>query len=138
MHCGEDFKSPVDADSGRPVENRHTGGVDSNQLGTDEGNGAVKTVAVLVAVFGLVSLPFVTPPGMTLFYVAAAILSGLSAAGQSSAGEAAARGGSLLAVTPVVLWFLSALVLDTGASMGGLVPAVVYAIVVSSLARQIG
>lgn len=136
MHCGVDFEHPVDADSGRAVESRHSGGVDSNQLGPEEADTAVRVVAVLVAVFGLVTLPFVTPPGVTLFSVAAALLAGVSAGGQSSAAEAAARGGSLLAVTPVVLWLVAALVLGTGASLGGLVPALAYAIVVAAVARQ--
>ena len=136
MHCGEEFEQPVDADSGRAVENRHSGGVDSDQLGTDDGSAGPTAVGVAVAVFGLVTLPFVTPPGMTLFYLAAAVGAGLVAAAQSSTGEAVARGGTALGATPVVLWFLSALVLGTGASPGGLVPALVYSILVSSAARR--
>ena len=136
MHCGEDFQQPIDADSGRAVENRHSGGTDGNQLGTDDDGRSATAAGVAVAIFGLVTLPFVTPPGMSLFYVAAAVGAGMVAAAQSSTAQAIARGGTALGATPIVLWFLSALVLDTGASPRGLVPALVYSILVSSVAKR--
>ena len=141
MHCGEDFPSPVDADSGRAIRNRHSGTDvgerEQNQLGVTEDGAGQPVVGVLVAVFGLITLPFVTPPNMTLFSLAAAVGSGVFAARQSSTGGAVARGGVSLAAAPVVVWFLSLLVSDTGSfSLGSLVGPVVYAVVVSSVARQ--
>jgi len=136
MHCGEDFREPVDAETGRAVENRHTGGVDDDQLGTaDDGN--VTLVGALVVVVGLFTLPWVTPPGMALFYFAAAVGPGLLAARQPSVDAAVARGGTALAAAPFLLWALSAVVPDTGEfSLGGLVGPVVYAAVVLTVVRQ--
>jgi len=137
MHCGEDFQSAIDADSGRPVQSRAGGNADHEQSANDGGSDA-KTVGLLVAVAGLVTLPFVTPPNMTLFYAAAAVGSGIYAARQLSPREAASRGGLLLAVAPLVLWTLSLVVPGTGEfSLGALLGPLAYAIVVSSLARAI-
>jgi hypothetical protein len=138
MHCGEDFPTAIDADSGRPVQDRAAEQADYEESVKD-GSSDAMTVGLLVGVFGLVTLPFVTPPNMTLFAVAAAVGSGVFAARQGSLGEAVSRGGSSLAAAPFVLWFLSLLVPGTGSfSLGALVGPLVYAVVVSSVARQLG
>jgi len=138
MHCGEDFPSAIDADSGRPVQDRADGRADYEESVAGGSSDAI-TVGFLVAVVGLVTLPFVTPPNMTLFYVAAAVGSGVFAARQPSMSEAAARGGLALALAPLVLWTLSFVVPGTGdPSPGGLVPALAYAVVVSAIARAVG
>jgi len=137
MHCGEDFPSAVDADSGRPVQDRATGKADYEES-VDGDSSDATTVGFLVAIVGLATLPFATPPNMLLFYVAAAVGAGIYAARQPSLREAASKGGLALAVAPLVLWTLSLVVPGTGdVSLGGLVPALAYAIVVSSIARAI-
>jgi len=138
MHCGEDFPSAIDADSGRPVQDR-AGGKAEYEESVDDGSSDATTVGFLVAVAGLVTLPFVTPPNMLLFYAAAAVGSGIYAARQSSLREAAAKGGSALAVAPLALWTLSLVVPGTGQfSLGALVPALAYAIVALAIARAVG
>jgi len=138
MHCGVDFESPIDADSGRTVRDRADERTDYEESVDDDESDA-KTVGFLVAIVGLVTLPFVTPPNMTLFYVTAAVGAGFYAARQPSLAEAAARGGLALAVAPLALLALSVVVPGTGGFAGGsLVPALAYAIVVSALARSIG
>lgn len=138
MHCGEDFSSAIDADSGRPVQDRAGGKADYEES-VDGGDSDATTAGFLIAIVGLVTLPFVTPPNMLVFYVTAAIVAGAVAASQSSLREAVSRGGLTLAVAPLVLWTLSFVVSGTGSvSPGGLVPALAYAIVVSALARAIG
>jgi len=138
MHCGEDFPSAIDADSGRPVQDRADQQADYEDS-VDDGSSDATTVGFLVAVFGLVTLPFVSPSGMLPFYVAAAVGSGVYAARQSSLAEAASNGGLALAVAPLVLWTLSVVVPGTGGlATGGLLPALAYAIVVSAIARAIG
>jgi len=138
MHCGEDFPSAIDADSGRPVQDRADQQADYEDS-VDDGSSDATTVGFLVAVFGLVTLPFVSPSGMLLFYVAAAVGSGAYAARQSSLAEAASKGGLALAVAPLALWTLSFVVPGTGGlSTGNLLPALAYAIVVSAIARSIG
>ncbi len=137
MHCGEDFPTAVDADSGRPVQDRATEKADYEES-VDGGSSDATTVGFLVAIVGLVTLPFATPPNMLLFYAAAAVGSGIYAAIQASLREAASKGGLALAVAPLVLWTLSLVVPGTGGfSVGGLVAALAYAIVVSSIARAI-
>lgn len=138
MHCGTDFPSAIDADSGRPVQDHADQQADYEES-VKGGSSDAMTVGFLVAVAGLVTLPFVTPSNMTLFYVAAAVGAGVFAARQPSLTEAAARGSLALAVAPLVLWTLSLVVPGTGElSLAGLVPALAYAIVVSSLGRAIG
>lgn len=138
MHCGEDFPSAVDAESGRPVQDRADQQADY-EASVGSGSTDATTVGFLVAIFGLVTLGFVTPPNMLLFYVAAAVGSGVFAARQPSLKAAVSRGGLSLAVAPLVIWTLSLFVPGTGAfSIGRLVPALAYAIVISSLARAVG
>jgi len=138
MHCGEDFPSAIDADSGRPVQDRADQQADYEDS-VDDGGSDATTVGFLVAILGLVTLPFVSPSGMLLFYVAAAVGSGAYAARQSSLAEAASKGGLALAVAPLALWTLSFVVPGTGGlSTGNLLPALAYAIVVSAIARSIG
>jgi len=138
MHCGEDFPSAIDADSGRPVQDRADQQADYEDS-VDDGGSDATTVGFLVAILGLVTLPFVSPSGMLLFYVAAAVGSGAYAARQSSLAEAASKGGLALAVAPLALWTLSFVVPGTGGlSTGTLLPALAYAIVVSAIARSIG
>lgn len=138
MHCGVDFERPIDADSGQAVRDRHDGR-GGYAASADDGESNATAVGLVVAVVGLVTLPFVTPPGMTLFYVTAAVVAGVVAGSQSSLAAAASKGGLALAVAPLVLWALSLVVPGTGGfSVGSLVPALAYAIVVSSLARSIG
>ncbi|MFC6757051.1 hypothetical protein ACFQER_10665 [Halomicroarcula sp. GCM10025894] len=99
MHCGEDFPTAVDADSGRPVQDRATEKADYEES-VDGGSSDATTVGFLVAIVGLVTLPFATPPNMLLFYAAAAVGSGIYAARQASLREAASKGGLALAVAP--------------------------------------
>jgi len=134
MHCGADFPSAVDADSGRPVQDRADEAADY-QGSVGGGSSDAKTVGVLVAIVGLVTLPFVTPSNMLLFYLAAAVGSGVYAARQPSIRAAAAKGGAALAVAPLVLWVLSLGIPGTGQS--SFVPALAYAIVGWSIARAV-
>jgi len=138
MHCGEDFPTAVDADTGRAVQDRADSQADYEGA-VGGSNSDATTVGFLVAIFGLVTLTFVTPQNMLLFNVAAAVGAGVFAARQSSLAEAVSRGGLSLAVAPLVIWTLSFVVPGTGGiSVGGLVPALAYAIVISSLARAVG
>jgi len=137
MHCGVDFPSAVDADSGRPVQDRADEKANYEQS-VDDGSSDAQTVGFLVAVFGLATLPFVAPPNMLPFYVAAAVGAGVLAARESSLGGAASRGGFALAVAPLALWTLS-LVLSGPAefSFGSLLAPLAYALVVSAIGRAV-
>ncbi len=136
MHCGADFPSAIDADSGRPVQDRADGEA-AYEESTDGGSSDAQTVGFLVAVFGLITLPFVTPPGVTLLYVTAAVVAGLYAARQSSLGQAASRGGFALAVAPLAIWTLSLALSGPGdVSFTALLGPLAYALVVSALGRS--
>ncbi|PSP82622.1 hypothetical protein BRC96_10435 [Halobacteriales archaeon QS_6_64_34] len=137
MHCGEDFRNPIDADSGRPVQDR-AGGKADHESAVDDGSSDASTVGLLVAVFGLVTLPFVSPPGMLVFYVVAAVAAGMYAAGQSSLAGAAARGGAALAVAPLALWTLALFMSGPSAlSVGSLLAPLAYALVVAAVAASL-
>ena len=134
MHCGEDFPSAVDAESGRPVQDRADGKA-SYEDSVDDGSSDATTVGLLVAVFGLVTLPFVSPSGMLVFYAVAAVAAGLYAARQSSLAGAAARGGVALAVAPLALWTIELVSSGPGAlSVGSLLAPLAYALVVAAVA----
>ncbi|MDS0259947.1 hypothetical protein NDI56_11130 [Haloarcula sp. S1CR25-12] len=138
MHCGVDFPSAIDADSGRPVQDRADQQADYDES-VDDGSSDATTVGFLVAVFGLVTLPFVAPPNTLVLAAVAALAAGLFAARQPSLGEAFSRGGSALAVAPLALWSLALVLPGTGQlSLGSLLGPLAYAIVVSSVARAVG
>ncbi len=76
MHCGADFSSAIDADSGRPVQD-HADGRADDESSVDDESSDVKTVGVRITITGLVTLPLVTPPDMTVWYIFAAVSSGI-------------------------------------------------------------
>lgn len=137
MHCGADFPSAVDAESGRPVQD-HAEGKASYEDSVDDGSSDATTVGLLVAVFGLVTLPFVSPSGMLVFNVAAAIGAGAFAATRSSLAEAASRGGLALAIATLALWTIELVLSGPGAlSIGSLLVPLAYALVVAAVAMAI-
>lgn len=148
MHCGADFESPVDADTGRTVEGRHrqradieralnSGDVDELSDALDS-NGIGSTVTgVAVAFAALVTLPWVSPPNVTPLYLGAVVGIGIYAARQGTVGDALRKSGRALAAAPFALWLLSPLVNGLGSfALGKLVGPVVYAVVVGSVARR--
>ena len=137
MHCGEDFSSAIDADSGRPVQD-HADGRADDESSVDDGSSDVKTVGVLITITGLVTLPLVTPPDMTVWYIFAAVSSGILTVKQSSRAEAISTGALWLAIAPPLIWVMSLVNTAPGQfSMGGLVPALTYTAIMSGIARVI-
>ena len=150
MHCGADFEQPVDADTGRAVEGRHrqradleralnSGDVDELSAALDSSGTGAALAGTAVAFGALLTLPLVSPPNVTAFYLAAVAGIGIYAARQASAGAAIRKGGLSMAAAPFVLWLLSPLVNGVASfALGKLVGPLVYAVVVSSIARQFG
>lgn len=148
MHCGADFDSPVDADTGRPVEGRHrqradleralnSGDVDELSDALDSKGIGSTVTGVAVAFAALVTLPWVSPPNVTALYLGAVVGIGIYAARQATVGDALWKGGRALAAAPFALWLLSPLVNGLASfALGKLVGPVVYAVVVGSIARR--
>ena len=138
MHCGADFETPVEADSGRPVADRQqtdrTGSTEAEFLGEVGVGPAV--AAVGLAVLGLVTVPIVAPANVTLAYLAAVVGVAAYAARQSTVGQATRKGLRSLAVVPLVLWLLAAFFV--GAPLGSVVGPAVYAALFLFLARRVG
>ena len=150
MHCGADFDSPVDADTGRAVEGRHrqradleralnSGDVDELSAALDSKGVGSAVAGVAVAFAALLTLPWVSPPNMTALYLGAVVGIGIYAARQASVGDAIRKGGRALAAAPFALWLLAPLVNGVASfALGTLLGPLVYAVVVVSIARQFG
>lgn len=120
MHCGQDFAEPVDADGGRVVGHGlhdSTGLLSAVESGDTRAIGRAfesredgpKVVGVVLAVVAFLTLPIVSPAGVTLLYLAVVGGLGLYAARQPSAADAIRDGGTALAVAPLALWLAAAL-----------------------------
>jgi len=134
MHCGEEFPSAIDAETGRPVQDRADDKA-AYEESVDDGSSDATTVGFLVAVFGLITLPLVSPADMLVFNVTAAVAAGVFAASRSSLAEAASHGGFALAVAPLALWSIELVLSGPGAlSIGSLLLPLAYALVVAAVA----
>jgi hypothetical protein len=136
MHCGEDFDSPVDADSGQAIDrpNRRLA-TDSNESASESSTGA-GVVGILLALIALVTLPIVSPPNVTFFYLIAVVGIGFYASKQPTTRAAIASGGQVLAFTPIALWGLAILSNGLGIlSAGSVVGAIVYAVIISTVTQ---
>ncbi|WP_324759898.1 hypothetical protein [Haloarcula montana] len=136
MHCGQDFDEPREAGSGELTEALARGDGDAvagRLTDSERGPGAV---GVGLAIVALVTLPTVAPPGLTFFYLAAVVAVGYLAAQQQGASDALSRGAQLLALTPLLLWLLSA-ALYAVPPITALFGPIVYAVLVLFLARRI-
>ncbi|MBX0350442.1 hypothetical protein [Haloarcula pellucida] len=120
MHCGQDFETPVDADGGRVVGYGSDDAADFEAaLDAGDLDGAIralrmrengpKVVGIVLGLVALVTVPLVSPAGVTLLYLAAAVGVGLYASRQPSVDDALRDGGTVLAVVPLVLWLAAAL-----------------------------
>ncbi|MBX0324225.1 hypothetical protein EGH21_14395 [Halomicroarcula sp. F13] len=120
MHCGQDFAEPVEADGGRVVGHgldEPTGLRSALESGDARAIGRTfeshedgpRVVGVVLAVVAFVTLPMVSPSGVTFLYLAAVAGVGLYATRQPSAADAIRDGGTALAVAPLVLWVAAAL-----------------------------
>ncbi|MFC6974669.1 zinc ribbon domain-containing protein [Halomicroarcula sp. GCM10025709] len=136
MHCGQDFDEPREAGSGELTEAlaRGDGNAIADQLVASEyGPGAV---GVAIAAVALVTLPIVSPPGLTFFYLAAVVAIGYLSAQRPTVADALARGAQLLALAPFLLWLLSAL-LYAVPPITALLGPIVYAALVLLVVRRI-
>ncbi|WP_254272573.1 zinc ribbon domain-containing protein [Haloarcula marina] len=145
MHCGADFEAPVDADGGylasgegaRLQSALESGDFDGVLVATDRFDGGTTAVGVVLGFAALVTLPIVSPPGVTLLYLAACVGIGVFAANQPTVREAIRDGGTALAVVPFVLWLLAALLFGRPASVWNLAGPIVYAGVVLFVTRKV-
>ena len=149
MHCGRDFDAPVDADTGRAVQDRtrqgadleaalQSGDVDELSTALDRSRLGPRIIGVILGVVALVTVPTVAPPNVMWLYLGAVVGLGLLAASRSTVSDAIRVGGKALAVTPLSLWILSPLFNGFG-GLGGtqLVGPLAYAVAVLFVARRL-
>jgi hypothetical protein len=123
MHCGRDFDSPVDAGTGTTVldaggsqtaSNLETalnaGDLDGVRTALTRSDSGPTLVGVGLAAVALFTLPFVSPPGLTLSYLLVVAGVGAVAATKSSADAAIRTGGKALALAPFLLVFVDVLI----------------------------
>lgn len=149
MHCGQDFAEPVEADGGRVVghgleepsgllsalESGDAGAIGRTVERREDGP---KVVGVVLAVVAFVTFPIVSPPGVTVLYLAAVAGVGLYAARQPSADDAIRDGGTALALVPLALWLATALLSGfVGVGVTDLLGPVVYAGLVLFATRRL-
>ncbi|MBX0295726.1 hypothetical protein [Haloarcula nitratireducens] len=147
MHCGADFSVPTDASGGQFAGEASMADLESAlEAGDVDGVTRVfrrradgsRLVGVALGVVALVTLPIVAPEGMTWAYLAAVVAIGAYAARQPSADDAIRDGGTALAVTPILLWLVAAIVGGfTGVSALDLVGPTLYAGVVLFAVRRL-
>lgn len=138
MHCGEDFQDPVDADTGRPVEGRGDRGLSGGSDALDGSEYGSTAVGIVLSIAALVTLPWASPSGVTLFYLLAVVGIGVYASRQPTASDALRDGGAALAIAPILLWLVSAV---TGglADLSGtsLLTPFIYAFVATAITRRL-
>ena len=138
MHCGEDFEDPIDADTGRPVEGRGDRGLSSDAGALSGSDSGAKAVGVVLAVAALVTLPWASPGGVTLFYLLAVAGIGIYASTQPTASDALRDGGAALAIAPILLWLVAAFTGGVGGvSASSLLTPFIYAFVVTAITRRL-
>ncbi|WP_135303680.1 zinc ribbon domain-containing protein [Haloarcula amylovorans] len=148
MHCGQDFAAPTDASSGQLAGGDASVADLEAALEAGEFDGITRilqrradgprVVGVALGFVALVTLPIVAPAGLTWAYLAAAVSIGAYAARQPSVDDAIRDGGTALAVMPVLLWLVAAIVGGfTGVSALDLVGPTLYAGVVLFAVRRL-
>lgn len=137
MHCGQDFDEPREAGQGEFAAALDDGDTDALFESIDDSDYGPVAVGLGLAVLALLTLPIVSPPGVTLYYLLTVAGIAYLSATQSTAAKALGRGAGLLAVAPFVLWLLAAVVSVTP-SVTDLLGPVVYAGVVLFVARRLG
>jgi hypothetical protein len=136
MHCGQDFDEPREAGSGELTDALARGDGNAIVVQFNDSEYGPGAVGAALAVVGLVTLPIVAPSGLTFFYLAAVFAVGYLAAQRPTAVDALSRGAQLLALAPLLLWLLSAL-LYAVPPITALFAPVVYAVLVILLARRV-
>lgn len=149
MHCGRDFDAPVDADTGRVVQDRLRQGADletalqSGDVGElstalDRSRLGPRIAGVILALVALVTVPTVAPPNVTWLFLGAVVGLGLLGASRSTVSDAVRVGATALAITPLALWILSPLFNGFG-GLGAtqLVGPFAYAAVVLFVVRRL-
>ncbi|MBV0925426.1 zinc ribbon domain-containing protein [Halomicroarcula limicola] len=117
MHCGADFSTPIDASGGQFAGEASMVELES-ALEAGDVTGATRLlrhrtdgsrlVGVALGIVALVTLPLVAPAGVTWAYLAAVVAIGAYAARQPSVDDAVRDGGTALAVAPILLWIVAA------------------------------
>jgi hypothetical protein len=136
MHCGQDFDEPREAGSGELTDALARGDGNAIVVQFNDSEYGPGAVGVALAVVALLTLPIVSPPNVTFFYLAAVVAIGYLAAQRPTAADALSRGAQLLALAPLLLWLLSALLYGVP-PITALFAPIVYAGLAIILARRI-
>ncbi|MFB6222274.1 MAG: hypothetical protein ABEH86_01200 [Haloarcula sp.] len=139
MHCGREFESPVDAGTGTTVLDAggsqtataletalNSGDLDGIRRALSRGDSGPTLVGIGLGTVALFTLPFASPPGVTLWYLLAVVGVGSVAATQATVDAAIRTGVKALALAPFMLVFIDVLLggFNTAAPTALLGPAV--------------
>ena len=127
MHCGADFEEPVDAGGSDLASVLERGDTDDVLVVVGDSEYGPSAAGIVLGAVALFTLPVVSPPGVTLLYLAAQ---------RETFADAVDRGVQLLALAPFALWVVAALG-GRPVGLGVLVGPVVYAALLLFAARRI-